>query len=222
MIAATKSVWRQVKWAPSAGLIALLFCVGNAVAAADIHPLRPPDASSPRATLQSFIETTDDVYRRATEVLETYGRSDRLYPNAEEHHKMSAALQEALNLQQFFDLSAIAPVLRETVAGERILQLKEVLDRIDLPAMAEIPDREAMTRMRRSDGGCQTPKSTSFGSRTGRTRANFWYPPIPLIAFPSTTRGSRICPTEPVPPRNCSKRIAPSALAAPPQSTMPT
>ena len=36
-------------------------------------------------------------------------------------------------------------------------------------------------------------------------RANFWYPPIRSIAFPSSTRGSRICPTDPAPPRNCTK-----------------
>ena len=147
MTAGTKSVRRHVKWLRSAGLIALLLCIANAAGAADIHPLRPPDASSPRATLQGFIEATDDVYRRMTEVLETYGRSDRLYPSAEEHRKQSAALEEALKLGQFFDVSGIAPVLRETVTGERILQLKEVLDRIDLPAMADIPDREAMARM---------------------------------------------------------------------------
>src|SRR3954447_26095446 len=43
------------------------------------HPLRPADTSSPRAALRGFIETSDDVYRRLTEVLDTYGKSDRLY-----------------------------------------------------------------------------------------------------------------------------------------------
>ncbi len=98
MTAGTKSVRRHVKWLRSAGLIVLLLCVAHAAGATDIHPLRPPDASSPRATLQSFIETTDDVYRRMTEVLEAYGRSDRLYPSAEEHRKLSEAFQEALKL----------------------------------------------------------------------------------------------------------------------------
>ena len=143
--AGTKSVRRHVKWLRSA--LSLLLCVAHAAGAADIHPLRPPDASSPRATLQGFIETTDDIYRRMTEVLESYGRSDRLYPSAEEHRKQSAALEDALKLGQFFDVSGIAPVLRETVIGERIVQLKEVLDRIEVPAMADIPDRETMVRM---------------------------------------------------------------------------
>ena len=35
-------------------------------------------------------------------------------------------------------------MLRDTVIGERIVQLREVLDRIEVPAFADIPDREAM------------------------------------------------------------------------------
>jgi MscS family membrane protein len=141
--AGTKSVRRYGKWLRA---LALLLCMANAAGATDLHPLRPPDASSPRATLQGFIEATDDIYRRMTEVLESYGRSDRLYPSAEEHRKQSAALEDSLKLGQFFDVSGIAPVLRATVIGEQIVQLKEVLDRIEVPAMADIPDRETMVR----------------------------------------------------------------------------
>ena len=43
-------------------------------------------------------------------------------------------------------MSGIAPVLTETVIPERVLQLKEILDRIDIPAFADIPDADAMTR----------------------------------------------------------------------------
>jgi MscS family membrane protein len=145
--AGMSSFRRHVKWLRSAGLVALLLGIASAAGAADIHPLRPLDTSSPRATLQGFIETTDDVYRRMAEVLESYGRSDRLYPSAEEHRKQSTALGDALKLGQFFDVSGIAPVLRETVTGERILQLREVLDRIEVPAMTDIPDRETMVRL---------------------------------------------------------------------------
>jgi MscS family membrane protein len=44
------------------------------------------------------------------------------------------------------DLSQIPSVLRATVGAERSIQLKEVLDRIDLPADTDIPDRAAMER----------------------------------------------------------------------------
>src|SRR6478672_13788716 len=83
------SVRSPVQRLRAAGLVVLLLC-----AAADIHPLRPPDTSSPRATLQGFIETTDDVYRRMAEVLDSYGRSTRLYPSAEERRQQSEALED--------------------------------------------------------------------------------------------------------------------------------
>jgi MscS family membrane protein len=51
-----------------------------------------------------------------------------------------------LKAVQFLDTSEISPVLRDTVARERILQLKEILDRIELPSFDDIPDREAMAR----------------------------------------------------------------------------
>ena len=70
--------------------------------------------------------------------------------------------EDALKLGQFFDVSGIASVLRETVAGEGILQLREVLDQLTFPAMTDIPDGRRWPGWRRSVGGCRTPKSTSF------------------------------------------------------------
>ena len=145
MVGGTRSVRVYSKWLGSAVLIALL--LGSSYAhAADNHPLRPTDTSSPRATLQDFVETTDDVYRRLREVLEEYGTSDRLYLSHEEQQKQISALREAPKIGRFLDVSGIAPVLKDTVTVERILQLKEILDRIDIPAFADIPDREAMAR----------------------------------------------------------------------------
>ncbi len=146
MTAATKSVRLRTKWLRSAVLIALLLGLCWAANAADDHPLRPVDTSSPRATLQDFIETTDDVYRRFKDVLEDYGKSDRLYLSHEERRKQVRALREAPKIARLLDVSGIAPVLKDTVTVERVLQLKEILDRIEIPAFADIPDREAMAR----------------------------------------------------------------------------
>jgi hypothetical protein len=55
----TRSVRVYWKWLGSVVLIALL--LGSSYAhAADDHPLRPTDTSSPRATLRDFVEITDD------------------------------------------------------------------------------------------------------------------------------------------------------------------
>ena len=125
MTAGTKTVWRHMRWLCLAGLVALPLRMAHGANATDDHPLRPPDTSSPRATLQGFIDTTNDVYRRMTEVLNSYGKSDRLYPSADERREQSEALNEAMKLAQFLDLSGIAPVLKDTVAIERLLQLKK-------------------------------------------------------------------------------------------------
>lgn len=145
MIGGTRSVRVYSKWFGSAVLIALLLGSSHAHAADD-YPLRPPDTSSPRATLQDFVEITDDVYRRMREVLEEYGKSENLYLSHEQRQKQISALREAPKIARSLDLSGIAPVLKDTVTVERILQLKEILDRIDIPAFADIPDREAMAR----------------------------------------------------------------------------
>jgi MscS family membrane protein len=145
VVGGTRSVRVYSKWLGSAVLITLLLGSSHANAADD-HPLRPTDTSSPRATLQDFVETTDDIYRRMREVLEEYGKSDQLYLSQAKQQKQLSALRDEPEIARLLDLSGIAPVLKDTVTVERILQLKEILDRIDIPAFADIPNREAMAR----------------------------------------------------------------------------
>jgi MscS family membrane protein len=124
--------------------MACLLGAATVAKAADDYPLRPPDTSSPRATLQGFIATTDDIYRRMKSVLEGYADSDRLYLTTEERRQQRAALAEAPDTFRYLDLSRVPPVLMDTVSVERLLQLKEVLDRIEVPQLVDIPDRDAM------------------------------------------------------------------------------
>jgi MscS family membrane protein len=147
-------------------LITSLFIIAvgflNPAKAADVNPLRPVDASSPRATVQGFIETIDEAYLGMTNFLKSYALSDRLYLSAEERKRQFEILSNGTKAVQFLDTSRISPVLRDTVAIERALQLKEILDRIDLPAFDAIPDRGTLARSWPNDGGCRTPRSTSF------------------------------------------------------------
>ncbi len=131
-------------------LIAAFFIVALGVLstakAADINPLKPIDASSPRATVQGFSEMLDATYLGMADVLKSYAASDRLYLTPEERRRQIELLLSGSRAVQFLDTSGISPVLRDTVAIERALQLKEILDRIELPAVADIPDHEAMAR----------------------------------------------------------------------------
>ena len=132
------------QWIGAVLLIAWLLSLMSGASASDDTPLRPPDTSSPRATLQGFFEGADDIYRRVTRVLRAYATSDRLYLTAEERRQQLAALADASPLFRYLDLSRVPPVLLEGVAVERALQLKEILDRITVPPFASIPDQDGI------------------------------------------------------------------------------
>lgn len=139
-----------VRFAQALGLAALavaLSGLAHTAQAAAPNPLSPLDTSSPRATLQSIIETVDTTYAGVTGILQEYADSRRLYLTPEQRRRQIGFVQHAIRAVGALDLSDISPALRNIVAPERLLQLKEILDRIDLPAYADIPDQEAMTRL---------------------------------------------------------------------------
>jgi MscS family membrane protein len=137
---------RVADWLSFAVLIALLLGAPCAHAV-DQYPLRPPDTSSPRATLQGFIETTDGMYRGMKDLVAEYANSGRLYPSSDEMRKYASMRGDAAKSIRYLDLSRVPPVLKDTVAIERVLQLREILDRIDLPALADVPDQQTMTHV---------------------------------------------------------------------------
>ena len=127
-------------------LIAILSSFSNSAVAGDPNPLRPADTSSPRATFQGFVSSADEAYLHLLDVITSYSRSDRLYLNSEERRKQAEIVPGATRAIRSFDLSQVSPVLRNTVAIERAIQLKEIIDRIEIPSIDDIPDREVMVR----------------------------------------------------------------------------
>jgi MscS family membrane protein len=127
-------------------LISLLFAFPNRANSADMNPLRPVDTSSPKATLQGFVGTMDDIYRGFRDLFQKYAGSERLYLTPDERRKQFETLSAAAKAIKVLDLSDIPPVLRDTVAPERAIQLKEILDRIEFPSFESVPDQEAMAR----------------------------------------------------------------------------
>jgi len=110
-------------------LLALL-CVERAIAQDDVHPLKPPDLSSPRATLKTFLDSAD--------ALVTY--LDRDYLPA-------PSFDGALHLRELssipvrcLDLSEVAPAAQAKTGRAAALALYEVLSRIALPPFDSIPD----------------------------------------------------------------------------------
>lgn len=90
------------------------------------HPLEPVDTSSPRGTLESFIDKSREAalaYRRG---------------NYEEAKMFSRRILQCMNLDQEL------PDLREAVGFESMLYLGEVLHRIEIPPYDDIPDKKAV------------------------------------------------------------------------------
>ena len=137
---------RRASYLCIASLIELIFVLSNIANTADVNPLRPVDTSSPRATLQSFVVTMDEIYLGMRDVLQEYAASQRLYLTPDERRKRFEVLSTTAKAIEVLDLSGIPPILRDTVAPERAIQLKEIFDRIEFPSFESIPDQDVVAR----------------------------------------------------------------------------
>ncbi len=106
-------------------LVLLLFAP-TAKAITDPYPLKPPDTSSPQATMKVFMDDISRAYQKSL----TNGYKDE-------------AVIVLLNRSaQCLDLSKIAPNVIQDVGVETALLLKEVFDRIEIPPYKAIPSKE--------------------------------------------------------------------------------
>ncbi len=100
-------------------------------------PLEPPDTSSPRATLKTFIDNINDLYR----IYRMEGVTDT---NRAQFETLAARALGTL------DLSQISPTQRKTASREAAALIKEVLDRIEPPPDEAVPDAAAMQALQES------------------------------------------------------------------------
>jgi MscS family membrane protein len=125
-----KSASRKAQCAFLAATAVLFIC---RLARADVpHPLRPPDTSSPRATLQSFLENTREAHRL---IAEQGAKADPSVVNA--YRQRATRCLDASKL----DLTAVKDVI-----DQRAVLLSEIFDRIQLPDPQTIPDAEESTK----------------------------------------------------------------------------
>ncbi|NCF80642.1 MAG: mechanosensitive ion channel, partial [Proteobacteria bacterium] len=93
-----------------------------------ISPLEPADTSSPRATLKSFRDN--------------YDRAMRVYYEVRSRDLVDRAAQ--VRALRTLDTSKLPPAQARRLAGEAMILLYEVLDKVELPPYEEIPDAAAM------------------------------------------------------------------------------
>jgi MscS family membrane protein len=109
-------------------LCALLFgtLVNIAPAEPVIYPLEPPDRSSPRATLKTFLDETNKA-------VDAFKAGDR-----DKARSLGERAARCLNLDND------PPALRYVMGFYGVLYLKETLDRIEIPPYEDIPDANAV------------------------------------------------------------------------------
>ena len=103
----------------------LLYATASKALASNPHPLAPPDRSSPRATLQSFIAQINAAHRA--------------YVGNAHSSDVAQAFWRAIDC---LDLSEVAPTLHFDVGGYSALLLKEILDHLDPPAADAVPGKD--------------------------------------------------------------------------------
>jgi len=115
------------------------------VLAADAgNPLSTADTSSPRETLRGFVETLNQGHAQVREIITSYLGSSRLYLSAAERNEVDHVLERIELARRTLNLSELPAALSGSLSTYRVLQLKEVIDRIELPAFEAIPDAAAM------------------------------------------------------------------------------
>ena len=124
--------WFWIRVTTVVGFAALLLgsgLHGSAEAQTAEHPLEPPITSSPRETLRTFLTSSEEMWALVRD--EGVGR------------RSQEGLQKVMELDKriegTLDLSEVAPEARNETAADATLYLYEVLTRIELPALEEIP-----------------------------------------------------------------------------------
>lgn len=95
-------------------------------------PLLPVDTSSPRATMESFISLTEEAAERYD-----------AFRSSPSPASQSALQQISIKAERLFDLSQVAPANRGKIADETFYMLWDVIARIELPRLDDIPDMPA-------------------------------------------------------------------------------
>jgi len=110
------------------------------------NPLKPPDTSSPRATLISFLDNMNRSYRVLMEAQRKNIETPGLFTSDSAQHMAVQAEELFKRGVTCLNLSKISKAFRRTRKHEATLQLKEILDRIDLPPFHQIPDAQAVQK----------------------------------------------------------------------------
>jgi MscS family membrane protein len=131
--------------------IQIIFCLCqlsfSTSSADETNPLKPIDTSSPRSTLQGFLETTNKAYINGHEFVESLHSPQHLYFSKSDLTALrDGNLLSMESAQRTLNLSEVPPDMLYGSSRRLVVQLKEILDRIDLPPFEAIPDESIMSK----------------------------------------------------------------------------
>ncbi|MEB3341418.1 mechanosensitive ion channel domain-containing protein [Okeania sp.] len=107
-------------------------------------PLAPPITTSPYNTLREFIVNMNKAYVLLKEA-EKQTKQESGFRNSPEVRKKGYDADLAFNRAlQTLNLEKVAPIDRKDVGIESALLLKEVLDRVGLPPVSQIPNEQTV------------------------------------------------------------------------------
>ncbi|GAB4515839.1 MAG: hypothetical protein Tsb0019_14880 [Roseibium sp.] len=165
------------------------------------NPISPPDTTSPRATLESFMFIMNEVNSLWLEVRRSYDDSNRLFLTDAEREKLVLVRALLEKVAQTFDFSEIPATARENAGIEIALQLQEILDRIPVPVFADIPGAPAGGFLQKGNGSDLPDRWTIPGTsirilrqETGEARGHYLFSKESVDRIPEDYAVVRVLP----------------------------
>lgn len=128
------------------------------------YPIAPPDTSSPRATLESFLLLMHEADRLWLDVRNAYRDGGDFLLSEQQHRQLAVVRMFIDKASEVFDLSDIPQTARASTAVEITLQFQEILDRIYLPDLDDIPGEAAGTFLDAREAANLPPRWTLPGT----------------------------------------------------------
>lgn len=107
------------------------------------YPISPPDTSSPRATLESFLLIMREAERLWTGARASLAARPGAPATADERRAFRIAQVLLDKAAEVFDLSEVPESARSYDSLATVLRFKEILERLELPDMAAVPGAPA-------------------------------------------------------------------------------
>ncbi len=108
----------------------------------DDNPLRPPATDSPRDTLSAFMTNMNEAYQLIKEAEEQTKKERGLWHSQAVQKKGDRAILSMRRAINALNLVDVPPIFLQDFGTESALMLKEVLDRLELPQVNDIPGQE--------------------------------------------------------------------------------